>query len=129
MFTVLSMGAFRDFDFLPPLSDSIRNVLGVGPPVSYINWALVVYGFSAVILVLTQMASNKSPKGALSHLGYLGVFYFFYHFSGGLQENFWALFVVGLTILGLYSYHVWNYYHEKIQEQKEILEELDKLAG
>ena len=127
LFTLLSMGAFHNFDFLPPLSESIRASLGAGPPVKYINWALVIYGFSAIILILTQMASDKKPRGALAHFGYLGAFYLFYHFSEGLSENFWAIFAVGLTILGLQSYHVWNYYHEKIQEQTEILQELDKL--
>ncbi|MFO7765381.1 MAG: menaquinol oxidoreductase [Pelovirga sp.] len=128
LFTALSIGASREFDFLPPLGDGIRNLLGAGPPVTYINWALVVYGFSALILVLTQMANNNKPRGALAHFGYLGAFYLFYHFSDGLKENFWAIFAVGLTILGLQSYHVWNYYHEKIYEQKGVLEELNKLA-
>lgn len=128
LFTALSMGAYREFDFLPPLSEGVRAMLGAGPPVKYINWALVVYGFSALILTLTNMASDKKPRGALAHFGYLGAFYIFYHFSEGLKENFWAIFVVGLTILGLQSYHVWNYYHEKLYEQKEILEELKKLA-
>lgn len=127
-FTALSIGAFRNFDFLPSLGEGIRNLLGAGPPINYINWALVVYGFSALILLLTQMASNKPPRNSLSHFAYLCAFYLFYHFSGGLQENFWAIFTVGLTILSLQSYYVWNYYHEKIQEQKGILEELDKLA-
>lgn len=127
LFTALSMGAFRNFDFLPPLSEGVHAFLGEGPPVKYINWALVIYGFSAIILVLTSMASDKKPRGALAHFGYLGAFYVFYHFSEGLSENFWAIFVVGLTILGLQSYHVWNYYHEKIYEQNEILEELNKL--
>lgn len=128
LFTALSIGAFQNFEFIPSPGDRIRNILGAGPPVSYINWALIVYGFSALILVLTQMANNKKPSGALAHFGYLGAFYLFYHFSDGLQENFWAIFVVGMTILGLQSYHVWNYYHEKIHEQKEIIEELNKLA-
>lgn len=128
LFTALSMGAYHNFNFLPPLSEDIRNLLGAGPPVKYINWALVMYGFSGIILVLTNMASDKKPRGALAHFGYLGAFYVFYHFSDGLSENFWAIFAVGLTILGLQSYHVWNYYHEKIYEQNEILEELNKLA-
>lgn len=127
LFTALSIGAHRNFDFLPPLSEGIRSLLGAGPPVRYINWALVLYGFSAIILILTQMANNKRPKGALAHFGYLGAFYFFYHFSEGLSDNFWAIFAVGLTILGLQSYHVWNYYHEKIDEQNAVLEELEKL--
>lgn len=128
LFTALSMGAYEDFAFLPPLSGGLRNLLGEGPPVKYINWALVVYGFSALILALTQMANNNKPRGSLAHLGYLGAFYLFYHFSGGLSDNFWAIFVAGLTILGLQSYHVWNYYHEQMYEQREILAELEKLA-
>ena len=127
LFTALSIGAHRNFDFLPQLSEGIRTALGAGPPVKYINWALVLYGFSAIILILTQIANNKHPRGALAHIGYLGAFYIFYHFSGGLSDNFWAVFAVGLTILGLQSYHVWNYYHEKIHEQAEVLEELNKL--
>lgn len=129
-FTALSLAAFRNFDVFPSLSQNLRSILGAGPPVNYINWALVLYGFSAIILVLTQMASNKQPRatGALAHLGYLAAFYIFYHFSDGLTENFWAIFAVGLTILGLQSYYVWNYYHEKIFEQKEILKELNRLA-
>ncbi len=78
LFTALSMGAFRNFDFLPPLSEGIRAALGAGPPVKYINGALLIYGFSAIILILTQMASDKRPRGALGHFGYLGAFYLFY---------------------------------------------------
>ena len=131
LFTALSMGAYRGFDFLPPLSDGFRRLLGAPPPVRFINWALVLYAFSALILVLTQMANNKRPRsaGALAHFGYLGAFYVFYYFAEGLDENFWPIFTVGLTILGLQSYHVWNYYHEKIHEQREILAELNKLSG
>lgn len=127
LFTALSIGAHRNFDFLPQLSEAVRAALGSGPPVQYINWALVLYGFSAIIMILTQMASNKRPRGAPAHFGYLGAFYLFYHFSDGLSDNFWAIFAVGLTILSLQSYHVWNYYHEKIHEKTEVLEELNKL--
>jgi hypothetical protein len=33
-----------------------------------------------------------------------------------------------MTILSLQGYHVWNYYKEKISEEREILAELDKLV-
>lgn len=102
-------------------------MLGAGPPADFINWALVLYAFSAIILVLTQMTSSKRPRGALAHFGYLGAFYIFYHFSDALTENFWAVFTVGMTILSLQSYHVWNYYKDKIREEYEILTELNKL--
>ena len=126
-FTALSIGAFRDFDFLPTFSDQFHELLGAAPPADYINWALVLYGFSAIIMVLTQMTGSKRPRGALAHLGYLSAFYAFYHFSAALTENFWAVFTVGMTILSLQSYHVWNYYKDKIREEYEILAELNKL--
>ncbi len=127
LFSILSMGAYRDFDMLPTFGAGVRKLLGSGPPVMLINWALIIYGFSALVLILIQMASNKRPRCSLLHLFYLGAFFFFYHFSNGLDENFWALFTVGLTILGLQSYHFWHYYQEQIDEQKEILEELIRL--
>ncbi len=128
LFNALSIGAFWQFNFLPTFSQSVHETLGAGPPANFINWALVLYGFSGLILVLTQMTGSKRPRGALAHLGYLSAFYAFYHFSNALQENFWAVFTVGMTILSLQSYHVWNYYKEKILEENEILAELDKLV-
>lgn len=127
MFTALSIGASRDFDFLPSFSDSIHEMLGAAPPTNFINWALVLYGFSAIIMVLTQMTGSKKPRGALAHFGYLSAFYAFYHFSGDLAENLWAVFTVGMTILSLQSYHVWNFYKDKIREEQDILAELNKL--
>ena len=127
-FTALSLAAHRNFDFLPALGDDFHAMLGAGPPVNFINWALVLYGFSAIIMVLTQMTGPKNPRGALAHFGYLSAFYVFYHFSEGMAENFWAVFTVGMTILSLQSYHVWNYYKEKVREEEEILAELTKLA-
>lgn len=122
------MGAYRNFDFLPTLGADLRALLGEGPSPNLINWALVVYAFAALIMLLAQMAGDKRPGSALPHLAYLGGFYAFYHLTNSLNDNFWAIFVIGLTILGLQSYFVWNYYHEQIREQKEILAELDKLA-
>ena len=123
----MSLGAYREFDFLPELSEGLREALGAGPPITYINWALVLYGFSAIIIVLTQMTSDKPPGTAWGHFGYLTAFYFFYYFSDGLAENFWAVFTIGMTILSLQSYHIWNHYREQIRGEQEILAELDKL--
>jgi hypothetical protein len=127
LFTALSIGASRDFDFLPTFSAGVHEMLGAAPPTNFINWALVLYGFSAIILVLTQMTGSKRPRGAVAHFCYLSAFYAFYHFSGDLAENLWAIFTVGMTILSLQGYHVWNYYKDKVREEQEILAELTKL--
>ena len=128
LFTALSIGAYRGFDFLPSLGEKTRALLGSGPPVNMINWALVLYGFCALIIALAQMTGNKRPRGVFANLGYLTAFYVFYHLTGAMQDNFWAVFAAGMTILSLQSYHVWNYYHEQVREQQEILVELNKLA-
>ncbi len=127
LFTAMSIGASRDFDFLPSFSPEFHDMLGAAPPTNFINWALVLYGFSAIIMVLTQMTGSKRPRGAYAHIGYLSAFYAFYHFSGDLAENLWAIFTVGMTILSLQGYHVWNYYKDKVREEQEILAELNKL--
>ena len=128
LFTALSIGAFRGFDFLPSLSDKLRSALGAGPPINMINWALVLYGFCALIIALAQMTGNKKPRGVIANFCYLGAFYGFYHLTGAMQDNFWAVFTVGMTILSLQGYHVWNFYREQVREQQEILVELNKLA-
>ena len=126
LFTALSIGASRDFDFFPSFSPEIHEMLGSAPTTS-INWALVLYGFSAIIMILTQMTGSKRPRGAVAHFGYLSAFYTFYHFSGDLQETPWSICTFYMTILRLQSYHVWNYYKDKIREEQEILAELNKL--
>ncbi len=101
LFIALSIGAMRDFDFLPSFSPRIHLLLGVGPSAGMISTALLIYSFSATILILSRMMSGSGSSGGFMQLGYLAGFYFFYHFSGAMDENFWAVFAAGMTILGL----------------------------
>ncbi len=116
LFVALSLGAMRDFDFLPPLPDKIHNILGASPPVGLISAALLVYSFSAIVLVLTRMATGSGAYSGLAHVGYLLGFYIFYHFAGAMEDNFWAVFAAGMTILALESYHVRTHYQELVRE-------------
>ncbi len=65
--------------------------------------------------------SGSEKQSGMSHVGYLGGFYFFYHFSGTMPEYFWAVFTAGVTILVLESYHVWIYSSEEIERERELL--------
>jgi len=56
-----------------------------------------------------------------SHIGYLSAFYLFYYYIGLLRENFWQVFIAGLTILGLESYRIWSVCSETIGKEKKIL--------
>lgn len=118
LFTAISIGAFGNFSFLPGSPADFQALLGPAPPTSLINWALTIYGFSAMILILTRMTNPSRPRGAFVHVGYLTAFYGFYYFANALSENFWAVFAAGMTILGLQSYHIWNHFQELIQEEK-----------
>jgi hypothetical protein len=56
-----------------------------------------------------------------SHLGYLAAFYLFYYYCGLLRNNFWSVFIAGLTILGLEDYRVWSVCNEAIKKEEKIL--------
>ncbi|KAF0219623.1 MAG: hypothetical protein FD174_1878 [Geobacteraceae bacterium] len=127
IFMVVSIGAVRDFDFLPSFSPHIRAILGRPPSSNMISAALMLYSFSAIILVLSRMMSASTHYSGIAHVGYLAGFYFFYHFSGALNENFLAVFAAGITILGLESYHIWTFCMEEIKREEESLEDLSNV--
>lgn len=126
LFILFSIGALRDFSFLFFFDESIRTALGPPPPVNLVSALLILYIFSAIILILSRMMSGSGKYSGLGHVGYLAGFYMFYHFSNTLRENFWAVFVAGITILGLESYHLWIYCSEEIEKERETLAALDQ---
>ena len=121
LFIALSIGALRDFDFLPSFPPKVHDFLGQPPSAEMISTALLIYSFSAIILVLSRMMSGSEKSAGFIQVAYLAGFYFFYHFAGALEENFWAVFAAGMTILGLESYHIWAYCAEEIRKEEEML--------
>ena len=121
LFLLLSVAALGDFSLFPSLPGQIRAALGKPPSVNMISAVLLLYVFSAIILILSRMMNGSGRYGGIGHVGYLTGFYFFYHFSGKLPENFWAVFAAGVTILGLESYHLWIYCSEEIAREREAL--------
>lgn len=119
IFLLISLGAVQEFSFLPSLSEETRRWLGPAPPVRMISIALIVYSFSALILTLSRIWNGSGSYRGWSHLGYLGAFYGFYGFAGRLEENFYAVFIAGLTILGLEYYHIRTYCNETLARERE----------
>ncbi len=126
LFLGISVGALRDFDFVPALPAKIHALLGASPPTGLIGAALIVYSFSAIILILTRMATGSGDYGGFLHVGYLVGFYIFYHFAGAMQDNFWAVFAAGMTILALESYHIRTYHLDLVKELEQVLPRLEK---
>jgi len=126
VFLAISIAAQQDFSIIPSLPDDVRTMLGHPPSPSMISAALVLYSFSAIILVLTRMVSGVEKYGGITHVGYLAAFYMFYHFANALGDNFWAVFAAGLTVLLLESYHLWTLCNFEIRKERDLINQLDR---
>jgi len=125
LFMLLSMMAWSDFPLLP-LPDKVTALLGAPPPPGMISLVLLLYTFSAIILSLSRMMAAIEHKSSFCHVGYLTAFFLFYHFAKALNDNYWAVFGSGITILSVESYRIWSYCRENISRKQEQLEFVKK---
>ena len=87
---------------------------------------LLVYTFSAIILSLSRMTAGIEHRSSFCHVGYLTTFFLFYHFAKALDDNYWAVFSAGITILGVESYRIRAFCNEAIARKTEQLEYVKK---
>ncbi|MEI6209015.1 MAG: hypothetical protein WCP20_19730 [Desulfuromonadales bacterium] len=121
LFLVVSILAWWGFVFLPA-PDAVIVFLGKPPSARIISIVLLIYTFSALILSLARMTSGIEHRSSFSHVGFLTAFFLFYHFGKSLEENYWAVFGAGITILGVESYRIWTFCAEGISKNKEDIE-------
>lgn len=126
VFLVVSIAASRGFDLFPDLSAGARQWLGAAPPVRMIQLALIIYAFSASVLILSRMARGEPPGKDFIHVLYLTAFYGFFHYAEAIRDNFWAVLVAGGTILGLSAFQGRTYCSGRIREEEEVLQDLDR---
>lgn len=124
LFLSVSFMAFDGFSFFPDLSDEARRVLGTPPPGEMISLALVVYAFSSIVRTLARMSRNIKPYMGLMHAAFFTAFYVFYHLSGVLSDNFWAVFFAGVSVMGLENYYLWSHSNEAVRKERALLESL-----
>jgi hypothetical protein len=86
-----------------------------------ISLVLLLYTFSAIILSLSRMMGGIEHKSSFCHVGYLAGFFLFYHFAKALDDNYWAVFGAGITILGVESYRIRSFCAEAISKKNEQL--------
>lgn len=120
LFLAVTLLARGGFSFLPG-ADPVRALLGAPPSARVIGTALLLYTFFAVVLSLCRMAAGIGPQNCFGHVGYLTGFYLFYYFGKSLDENFWAVFAAGVTVLGVESYRIWTFAAENIAKKQEQL--------
>lgn len=121
LFLAISMYAWWNFPFLP-VPDTVTALLGRPPSARIISIVLLLYTFSALILSLSRMTAGVEHRSSFSHVGYLTAFFLFYYFGKSLEDNYWAVFGAGITILGVESYRIWSYCAEGITKKREDLE-------
>ena len=127
LFLGVSLAVQQGASRLPDFPPSLKQILGAPPSATMISGLLVVYSFSALILILGRMTTGTGTFSGLSHVGYLVVFYAFYHVSRALDDNFYAVLAAGITILSLEAYHVWNWHQEQIRQEKHYIVRLDRM--
>ncbi|GFO63046.1 menaquinol oxidoreductase [Geomonas paludis] len=125
LFLLLSTAAWRDFWFLPRPQEVVAT-LGAAPKPLMISLVLVLYTFSAIILSLSRMMAGIRHPSSFCHVGYLAGFYLFYYFAEALQDNYWAVFGAGFTILCLESYRIWTFCNDQIGKRSEQLAFLER---
>ena len=121
LFLVVSTLAWWGFPFLPA-PDTVIALLGRPPSANIINIALLLYTFSAILLSLSRMTAGIEHSSSFNHVGFLSAFFLFYYFGESLEENYWAVFGSGITILGVESYRIWTFCAEGITNKKEDIE-------
>lgn len=126
LFLVVSIAALNHFSFLPPLPEQIREQLGAPPPAIMVSGLLILYSFSSLVLILARMVGDSVSHGGFYHVAYLTGFYGFYYLAGSLEDNFWAVFAAGVTILSLESYHLWSWCSRQVNVEIEELKRLNR---
>jgi hypothetical protein len=124
LFLSVSFFAFDGFAILPDLSDEVRRMLGTPPPGEMISLALVVYAFSSIVRTLARMSRNIKPYMGLMHAAFFTAFYTFYQLSGALQDNFWAVFFAGISVMGLDNYYLWSHSKEEVDKERALLDSM-----
>lgn len=129
LFLTISFVAFDGFSIFPDLSNDVHKMLGTPPPASMISLALVVYAFSSIVQTLARMSRKIKPYTGLMHAAFFTAFYAFYQLSGVLQDNFWAVFFAGISVMGLDNYYLLSHSNEAVRKERALLESMREGGG
>lgn len=129
LFLLVSFFAFDSFSLFPSFSDDTRRMLGTPPSSEMISLALVVYAFSGIVRTLARMSQNIKTYRGLMHTAFFTAFYVFYQLSGALQDNFWAVFFAGISVMGLENYYLWAHSTAAAKKERALLQSMGRNPG
>jgi hypothetical protein len=75
------------------------------------------------------MSQNIKPYKGLMHVAFFTAFYIFYQLSGALQDNFWAVFFAGISVMGLDNYYLWSHSNEAVCKERALLKSMREGDG
>jgi len=97
-FLILNIATLLLIDVYPQPSAELRNLLGIAPPLLWINIACSIYLFSELILVFCRERSQNTDRFAVKQLLFLCTMYLFYWYAGALQQHVALLLAIGVSL-------------------------------
>lgn len=97
-FLLLNVAALMLLDIYPAPSTELRALLGITPPLLWINLACSIYLFTELVLVLCRERESNNDHFALKQILFLATMYGFYWYAGALQQHFALLLGIGIVL-------------------------------
>lgn len=97
-FLLLNVAVLMLLDIHPEPSAELRSLLGISPPLLWINLACSIYLFTELVLVLCRERRGNNDRFALKQLFFLSTMYVFYWYAGALQQHFALLLGIGFVL-------------------------------
>ena len=97
-FLLLNIVAVLLVDIYPEPSAELRSMLGMAPPLLWVNLACSIYLFTELILVFCRERTKNTDRFALKQLFFLSTMYVFYWYAGALQQHFALLLGIGVSL-------------------------------
>jgi hypothetical protein len=104
VFLLLSIIVLSGLNQHPAPNAELSAVLGMSPPLLWINVAFFGYVLSEFILILCRTRKTDSSRYALRQLLNMTGFYLFYWYAGVLPEHFSFLLIVGILLQSLEAF-------------------------
>jgi len=98
IFLLLNIAALLLLDIYPEPSAQLRSLLGIAPPLLWINLACSIYLFTELVLVLCRERHVNSDRFAWKQLFFLSTMYGFYWYAGALPQHITLLLGIGVVL-------------------------------
>ena len=97
-FLLFSVAVLFGLDLAPAPSENLRSILGISPPLMWINIAFACYLVSELMLIFCRIRKQNNDRYAIKQLFFLGTFFLFYWYAGTLPQLLQLLVIYGIVL-------------------------------